>query len=148
MPLLKTIEQDLVEAMKAKDVVKLSTLRMLKAAVIQVQIAKKKDNLEDAEICEVIQKQAKQRKESFDSFTKGGRADLAQKEQTELAILEKYLPKQLSDSELDQIIKSTLAKLGINSKADSGRAMKEIMPLVKGKADGKRVNEVLAKVLS
>lgn len=148
MSMLKNIENDLVEAMKAKDAGRLSTLRMLKAAVVQVQIAKKKDHLDDSEVIEVIQKQAKQRKESSDSFIKGGRSDMAQKEEAELKILEKYLPKQLSDSELNKIIKGVIEKLGLKTKTEVGRAMKEVMPLVKGKADGKRVNDALAMMLT
>lgn len=147
MTLQEQLNQDLISAMKAKDADKVSTLRIAKAALTHLSIEKKKDTLNDEEVLAVLQKQLKQRKESIESFEKGGRTELAQKEKAEASILEIYLPKQLADSELSSIIKQTIEKTGSKTKADSGRLMKELMPLVKGKADGKRVSDIVNQLL-
>ena len=147
MKLEQTIEAELIQAMKAKDAEKLLVLRMLKAAVVNYKIEKKKETLTDEEVFEIIQKQAKQRRESIESFEKAGRADLAEKEKKEAAILQAYLPKQLSDAEIKAFAQDIIGKTGAKTKADSGRVMKDLMPLVKGKADGKRVNEILGSLL-
>lgn len=146
--LIQNLSEEIKNAMRAKDEVKLGALRMVKTAMNNAAIAKSKNDLDDAEEMEVIQKQAKQRRESIESFEKGGRAELAAKEKAELAILEAYLPKQLSDSELKAICESVLTKLGTKSAADMGKIMKDLMPLVKGKADGGRVQTVLKSLLS
>ena len=148
MKLEQTLEAELIQAMKAKDTEKLLVLRMLKAAVLNYKIEKKKENLTDEEIFEIIQKQAKQRRESIESFEKAGRTDLAEKEKKEAAILQAYLPKQLSDAEIKAFAQDIITKTGAKTKADTGRVMKDLMPLVKGKADGKRVNEILGSLLS
>jgi uncharacterized protein len=147
MKLEETLESDIQQAMKAKDAEKLSVLRMVKAAVINYKIDKKKETLTDEDIIDILQKQAKQRRESFDSFEKAGRKDLAEKEKKELSILEIYLPKQLSDDEIRKIAQGVIAKSGAKTKADTGKVMKDLMPLVKGKADGKKVNEILGSLL-
>ncbi len=148
MKLEQTLEAELIQAMKAKDTEKLLVLRMLKAAVLNYKIEKKKEILTDEEIFEIIQKQAKQRRESIESFEKAGRTDLADKEKKEAAILQAYLPKQLSDAEIKAFAQDIIAKTGAKTKADTGRVMKDLMPLVKGKADGKRVSEILATLLT
>ena len=143
----ETLESDLQQAMRAKDAEKLGVLRMVKAAIINFKIDKKKESLEDGDVVEILQKQAKQRRESLESFEKAGRKDLADKEKKELTILEIYLPKQLSDAEIKAIAQQVIAKTGAKTKADMGKVMKDLMPLVKGKADGKKVNEVLGSLL-
>ena len=147
MSLHEKIEQDLVPAMKAKEAVKLSVLRMLKAALNNSAIEKKKDKLSDAEALEVLQRQVKQRKESIDSFEKGGRQELANNEKQELEVLLVYLPAQLSDEELKRIAQDVIGKMGATTKADAGRVMKDLMPLIKGKADGKRAQDLLSQLL-
>ena len=148
MPSLhEKIEQDLIAAMKAKETVKLSVLRMLKSALNNTAIEKKKDKLTDPEAIEVIQKQAKQRQESIESFEKAGRHELADQEKREREVLAVYMPAQLSDEELCAIAKEVIGKAGAKSKADTGRVMKDLMPLIKGKADGKRAQETLAQLL-
>ncbi len=147
MSLSDQIENDLKHAMKSKQAETLSVLRMLKAATINEAIQKKKDKLEDSEIMDVIQKQAKQRKESIESFKSAGRNELAAKEENELAILQAYLPKQLSENDLREVIQKAIQESGAKSKADMGKVMKLVMPAVKGRADGKQVNEVAAKLL-
>lgn len=136
MGILDRIDSDIKTAMKSKEVERLSTLRMAKAAITNTAIAKKKELLEDSEILEVLEKQAKQRKESFDSFTQAGRTELAQKEQRELVILQEYLPKQLSEAEISELAKVAIQKSGAVGPNDLGKVMKELMPQVKGKADG------------
>lgn len=148
MSLLEKISQELTAAMKAKDTVKLSTLRMLKAACTNAAIEKKKDALGDPEVLEVIQKLSKQRRESIESFEKAGRRELAENEAKELVILQAYLPKQLSDEEIKRMAQEAVAKSGAKSKGDAGLVMKVLMPLVKGKADGKRVNEIVGSLLA
>ncbi len=143
MSLAEQIEKDVITAMKAKEAVKVSTLRMLKSALGNYLIQIKKDKAEDAEVLGIITKQAKQRRESMDSFEKAGRNDLADKEKIELAILEAYLPKQLTDEELGVAVQSAIAVSGAQSSADMGKLMKVLMPTIQGKADGKRVQEAV-----
>jgi len=145
--LSETIDTDLKNAMKARDEIKTATLRFLKAALKNRMIDKKLDVLADEDVLDVIQKQAKQRKESIEEFKKANRADLFEKEGKELAILEHYLPKQLSDAELEELIRGAIAKTQAKLKADMGKVMKELMPTIRGRADGKRVNELASRLL-
>jgi uncharacterized protein len=147
MSLLEQIEKDVIAAMKAKEEIKVSTIRMLKSAVMNYLIQAKKDKAEDADVLGVVTKQAKQRRESLESFEKAGRKDLADKEKAELAILESYLPKQLSDEELLAEVRKAIASSGATSPADMGKLMKVLMPVVQGKADGKRVQEAVKSLL-
>lgn len=147
MSLEKQLEDDLKNAMKAKDAQSLLVLRAVKTAITNYKIQKKTESLSDSEILDIVQKQAKQRKESMDSFEKAGRDDLYDKEKQEYEILAKYLPEQMSEDEIRQIVKTAIDKTGAASKADIGLVMKEIMPQVKGKADGKVVNGVVQSLL-
>lgn len=147
MSITKMIHADLISAMKSKDELKVSTLRMLKAALGTVSIDKKKNELDDPEAIGVLQKQAKQRRESQDSFEKAGRKDLAQKEEKELRIIESYLPVQMSDDEIKKLVVESILKVGATLKTDIGNVMKDLMPKVKGKADGKKVNEIVQSLL-
>lgn len=147
MGLMERIEKDVVEAMKARDAVKVSTLRLLKSAVTNYLITAKKDKAEDGDILGIIAKQAKQRKESLDSFEKAGRNDLADKEKTELAILQGYLPKQLSDAELLTEVKKAIDASGAKGPADMGKLMKVLMPKVQGLADGRRIQDIVKTLL-
>lgn len=148
MGLNQKLEEDLVTAMKAKDADKTGVLRMVKAALTNYKIEKKKENLEDAEVLEILSRQAKQRKESLESFEKAGRTELAEKERRELAILQVYMPKELSDDEIKAFAQKAIAESGAKVKADMGKVMKLLMPNVKGRADGKKVNEILGALLS
>ena len=147
MSLMDQIEKDIIAAMKAKDAIKLSTLRMLKSAVGNYLIQVKKDKADDAEVLSLVGKQAKQRRESIESFEKAGRADLADKEKAELAILEAYLPKQLSDEELRTEVQKAITASGAVGVADMGKLMKVLMPAIQGKVDGKRVQEAVKALL-
>ncbi len=147
MRLMEQIENDIVGGMKARETVKVSTLRMLKSAVMNHLIQTKKDKADDADVLGVLAKQAKQRRESLESFEKAGRKDLVDKEKAELAILESYLPKQLSDEDLRSAIQKAIAASGAKTPADMGKLMKVLMPAVHGKADGKRVQEAVKALL-
>ncbi|MFA5159538.1 MAG: GatB/YqeY domain-containing protein [Candidatus Omnitrophota bacterium] len=147
MSLAEQIEKDVIVAMKAKDAVKVSTLRMLKSALGNYLIQVKKDKAEDPEVLGIIAKQAKQRRESVESFEKAGRKDLSEKEKAELAILESYLPKQLTDDELRTAVLNAIATSGAKDPADMGKLMKALMPSIQGKADGKRVQETVKTLL-
>ena len=148
MPIVEQIDRELVAAMKAKDAEKVSALRMVKAAFGNYIIEKKKEKLEDADAVAILQKQVKQRHESFESFEKAGRKDLAEKEKKEIDILQAYLPKQMPEEELKALAQKAIADAGATTKADAGKVMKDLMPRVQGKADGKRVNAIVMELLA
>ena len=147
MNLYETIDSEYKTALKGKDALKVSVLRMVISSVKMLEIQKNVKTAEDADILQIIQKQIKQRKESIDQFTKGNRQDLAAKEAAELALLEAYMPKQLSEDELRTVVKTVIADLGAATKAETGKVMKAVMEKVKGKADGKAVNQIVSSLL-
>ena len=138
MTLLEKINQDMKQAMIARDEARLSTLRMLKSAVQYVAI-EKSGALGDAQIVQVIQKQIKQRRESIQQFAEGGRKDMAAKEENEARILESYLPKQISQDELKKIVEQEVKAQGAVTKKDFGRLMKHLSEKLAGGADNKRL---------
>ncbi len=146
--LFETLDQDLKTALKAQNADALSTLRLVKAVMINFMIEKKNDALNDAEVIDILQKQVKQRRESIESYTKGGRPELAAKENKEIEILEKYLPKALSDAELQALVKEAIQTSQAKTKTELGKVMQALMPKVRGRADGKRVNEVVLQNLA
>jgi uncharacterized protein len=150
MTLQERVDSDLKEAMRAKDATKLGVLRMLKSALKYAAIAKSdaEAELSDAEAVQVIRKQAKQRQDSIESFEKGGRAELADKEKEELAILNTYLPQGMSPDELAKVVRETLAELGATSKAQMGAVMKALQAKVGGRADGKTLSSEVARQLN
>ena len=147
MSLMEQIEKDVIAAMKSKDNVKLSTLRMLKSAVLNYLIHAKKDKADDPEVLGIVTKQAKQRRESLEIFEKAGRKDLADQEKAELAILEGYLPRQLTDEELRVEVRNAIRISGVAGPSDMGKLIKILMPAIQGKADGKRVQEAVKTLL-
>lgn len=138
------LDDDLKEAMKKKDSIKVSTLRMVKAAIQNMTIEKRTESLEDGDILKIISKQIKQREDSIEQFTKGQRSDLAEKETAELEILKMYLPPPLSGDELIAITKEAITEVGAQSKKDMGKVMKIVMEKVKGRADGKAVSQIVS----
>ena len=150
MTLQQRVDSDLKEAMRAKDVTKLAVLRMLKSALKYAAIAKSgaEAELSDAEAVQVIRKQAKQRQDSIESFEKGGRAELTDKEKQELAILNTYLPQGMSPDELAKVVRETIAEIGATSKAQMGAVMKALQVKVGGRADGKMLSAEVAGQLS
>ena len=139
-----SIEQLLLEdmklAMKSGNKIELDTIRMLRAQIQTSSIAKK-DTLDEDEVAQVLQKEAKKRKEAIEMYQQGKREDLVNKERQEIEIISKYLPEQLSDAEIDRIIKDSVESIGAESEKDMGRVMGDIMPKVKGKTDGKIVQQ-------
>ena len=146
MGLKEKIQQDIKQAMKEKDQVRLSTLRLLMAEIKNREIDAGEE-LDEPEILSIVQKAAKQRKESIEQYKKGGREELAAKEEQELGILESYLPQQLSREELESIVREAIEKCGATSPKEMGKVMKEVMPKVKGRADGKEVNGLVRTML-
>lgn len=141
------IYQDIVAAMKAKDKDKLSVLRMLKGS-LQLENINKGKELTDDVVIDVISREIKQRKESIAEFTKGGREDLANETVKEIDILKAYLPEQLSEEEIEKIIDQVFATVAPTSAKDMGKVMKEVTPLVKGKADMSHVSALIKERLN
>ncbi len=144
--LKKKINDDVKAAMKSGDTVRRSTLRLLLSAINNAEIAKQAA-LEDADILGIIAKEVKNRQESIDAFKQGNRPDLVEKETAEQAILRAYLPAQLSRDEVMAAAKEVVAAVGAAGPGDKGRVMKELMPKLKGRADGKEINEVVTELL-
>ena len=144
----KKIDGNIKEALKAKDKVKVSTLRMVKAAVQNARRRERADELDDGDRIKILASQAKRHKESIASFEKGGRSDLVEKEKAELAIIQAYLPEQLGEEEILKLIRESVTETGAGSTSDAGKVMKVVMPKVRGKADGKLVNQLVIKELS
>jgi len=147
MSLQERIQQEIKAAMLAKDSDKLSTLRLLKSALGYLQIEKKTDQLSDADVISVIQKEAKKRRDSIEQFRNGGRPELADKEALELTILQTFLPQPLSPEELEQLIRGAIQELGATSKKDMGPVVKAVQAKAAGRADGKSISAVVGKLL-
>jgi hypothetical protein len=147
MSLNDSIAAAITAAMKNKDQARLSALRMLKAAVMNKEVEKKR-GLEDAEVLQVIAALAKQRRDSIDQFRAAGRTDLVDKETGELAILESYLPPAASADDIDAAVAAAIAETGATSAREMGKVMKAVMPKLAGKnADGRVVNEIVRRKL-
>jgi len=147
LKLIEQIQEDLKKSMKAKDGNRVSVLRFLLSAIRNREI-EKRDALDDEEVLAEITSSAKRRRESMEAFEAGGRMDLVEKEERELAILQEYLPEQLSPEEIRSVVLEVVDAVGAASTSDLGKVMKELMPKVRGKADGKLVNEIVREVLS
>ncbi len=143
------IDADLKDAMRAKDAEKLNVLRMLKSALKYAAIEKAGADaeLDDAEASQVIRKQVKQRQDSIESFEKGGRAELAAKEKSELAILSGYLPQQMKPEELAALVREAIAETGATSRAQMGAVMKVLQAKAAGRADGKALSAEVQRQL-
>lgn len=149
MSIHKQIEDDIKEAMKAKDADKLTVLRGLKASFNnELMDDPTKTELSDDEALTIIQKAVKQRKDSIEQFQKGDREDLAEKEQKELEILNKYMPEQMSEDEIKEVAEKMMIELGVADKSQTGVLMGALMKELKGKADGTVVKGVVEKLLN
>jgi len=144
--LTEKIRTDLTSAMKAQEKDRLSTIRMLQSAIKNEQINLGHE-LSDEEAMSVIRKAVKQRQDSVEQYTKGNRPELAAKEQAEIDILKTYLPPELSDEELESGIREIIASTGAQSKKDMGKVMKEATARFKGRADGKKIQEIVSRSL-
>lgn len=146
MPLKEKLMEDLKSSMKSKEKIKKNVVTLIRAAIKQREVDERVD-LEDADIVDIIAKQVKQKKDSIDIFSKGNRQDLIDLTNEEIKILLDYLPPQLSDDELDCIVKDAIIAVDAKTKKDLGKLMAHLMPTIKGKADGKHVNQIVAKYL-
>ncbi len=146
MSLLQQLDSDLKTALKGSEKLKLSVIRLVKAAVKNRQIDQGRE-LSDEEVLAVIASLAKQRRESIEQFSKGGRTDLAEQEEKELAILQSYMPAQLPPEELDRIIREAIQESGAKDEKEIGKVMRVLMPRIKGLADGKAVNSRTRELL-
>ncbi len=146
MGLKEQIQNDLKNAMKAKDVFTRDTLRFLMSAIKQVEVDSRKE-LSDEDIIKIIQKSVKQREEAASQYKEGGREDLYEKEIKEANILKSYLPKQLDDAELEEEVKKIIEEVGATSMKDMGKVMGTATKKLAGRADGKRINQMVKKIL-
>jgi uncharacterized protein YqeY len=144
--LTEQVRADLTESMKARTADRTSTLRMLQAALKNEQINVQHE-LSDEEVLTIIRKSVKQRQDSIEQYTSGNRADLAAKEAAEIEILKAYMPPELSDSELESGLRAIVASTGAQSKKDLGKVMKEATAKYKGRVDGKKIQEVVSRLL-
>ena len=146
MTLRDKLEDDIRQSMRDRDQARVDALRFLKAAVQAAEKTAGK-GLDDAAMVEVASKQVNDRRESIRMFEQGNRTDLVSKESAELAVLEEYLPPQLTLDELTQLIQGIVAEVGASSIKDKGQVMGRLMPQVRGKADGAQVNELVTQIL-
>lgn len=147
MELQARLAQELQQAMKAREAVKVSTLRMVISAIRYKEVERKKA-LSDGEVLEVLATEAKTRRESIDEYKKGGRADLVAKEEAELSLLQTYLPQPLTEAELRELVQRAVATVGAKGPQDMGRVMSALMPQIKGRADGKQAQQFVQQQLS
>ena len=156
MGLKEQLAEDLKAAMRGGDAVRRDTLRGVLTAISNAEIARvnvkdeaaTRQGLPEPDVLDVVQKQAKQRRESIEEFRKGGRQDLVDKEAAELAILESYLPAQLSRDEVADAVREIIAETGASGPADKAKVMPKAIAALKGKADGRLINEVVTELLA
>jgi uncharacterized protein len=146
MPLREQLDNEMKAAMKAKDSLKLSVIRLLRSEIRNAEIAKREELNED-EVLQAVVRESKRRRESIEQFEKAGRIDLVEKESAELKILSGYMPEQLDEQEIEGIAREVILELQAVSKADKGRVMGALMPRVRGKADGRLVTMIVDRLL-
>jgi hypothetical protein len=145
------IGEDIKTAMKAKDKTRLETVRSIKKVILEKESefrAKGQDNLTEEQEIEILSQQAKQRRDSIEQYKKANREDLVEKEEAELAIIETYLPAQISEADLEKIIDEIIAKVGATTSKDLGKVMGVAIKQLKGQADGKKIQELVKSKLS
>jgi uncharacterized protein len=145
--LKEKLTADLKDAMKKQDALRLSTLRMVLAAIRNKEIEKRLSEMPDEEIIQVLSTEARKRKESVVSYESAGRQELADKEKQELAVIKTYLPEEASEDEIRKIVKETAAKIGASSIKDMGKVMGGTMAALKGRAEGGAVQKIVKEVL-
>ena len=145
--LAERLAEDLKQAMKEKDKVRLSVIRMVRAALKNAEIDKGR-SLDDNEVLDVLNRELKQRQEALEEFTKAGRDDLSRQAEEEIQILRQYLPEPLDEQALAQIIDEAIRETGATTKRDLGKVMSVLMPKIKGRADGKKVNQMVQERLN
>lgn len=147
MSLKDKLMEELKFSMKNKDTVRKNTVIMVRAAIKQREVDERIE-LVDEDILDIISKQLKEKRMAIEEFQKGNRQDLVDLTDAEMAILLEYLPKQLTEQEVEEIVKETIAEVGATSLKDIGLIMKSVMPKVKGKADGNMINKAVRKILN
>jgi len=145
--LKQKLSEDLKQSMKDGDVIRRSTIRMLMAAIKNAEIARQK-TLEDSDILGIIAKEIRQRRESIESFRQGNRQDLVDKEESEIAVLQVYLPPPMTREEIVEAAKKIIAEVGAEGLGDKGKVMPKIIEQLKGRADGREINAVVSELLS
>ncbi len=146
MALIDDIKNDLKDAMLSKEKLKVSTLRLLISSIKYRQI-EKSEELDDNEIIAVLSTEVKKRRESAEEYSKAERKELAEKEEAEIKVIEKYLPEQMTDEEITKLIDQAIADTGAESKKDMGKVMQQLMPKTKGRADGRKVSQIVTEKL-
>ena len=146
MSLKQKLQEDLKSSMKNKDAIKKSVITLIRSSIKQYEVDNRVE-LQDDEIVDLIAKQLKQTRDSREEFAKAGRDDLVSKAEAEIEVLKEYLPQQLSEEELNEIVISTISEVGATSMKDMKKIMTSIMPKVKGRADGKLINKLVKKNL-
>ncbi|CAH1196407.1 MULTISPECIES: GatB/YqeY domain-containing protein [Paenibacillus] len=146
MNLSERLNEDMKQAMKSKDKFTLSTIRMVRSTIKYLEIDLKR-TLDDNEVLDILSREIKQRKDALQEFESAGRDELAASTKAEIEIIIKYLPTQLSEEEIKVIVQQTIQETGASSKSDMGKVMSALMPKVKGRADGKLVNQAVLQFL-
>lgn len=146
MNLSERLNDDMKQAMRSQEKFKLSTIRMIRSSMKNLEIDLKRP-LEDAEVLDILSREIKQRKDSLQEFEKAGREDLAKDVAAEIEIISVYLPQQLTEEEIKVIVQQTIQETGASSKAEMGKVMSALLPKVKGRADGKLVNTFVQQFL-
>jgi len=147
MSLKENLMEDFKSTMKNKDTIRKNTITMVRAAIKQIEVDERRD-VSDEEIIDIISKQLKEKRMAIEEFKRGSREDLVKLTEAESEILLEYLPKQLTEDEVEEIVIETIKEINATSMKDIGLIMKAVMPKVKGKTDGNIVNKVVKKVLN
>jgi uncharacterized protein YqeY len=147
MNLAERLNEDMKQAMKSGEKFRLSTIRLVRAAIKNQEIELRRP-LDDSDVIQVVSRELKQRRDSLPDFQRAGRDDLVANVSAEIDIISQYLPEQLTEEEIKDIVKQTMQETGASSKADLGKLMGVLMPKVKGRADGKLVNQIVQQSLS
>lgn len=147
MSIKEQLKQDLVEAMKAKDTIRKNTVQMARAGILQVE-KDQRTELDDNGVIEVLAREVKKRKDVLPDYEKSGRTDLVVDLNREIEVLMTYLPEQMSEAEVEEIVRAAITETGASGMKDMGKVMAAVMPQTKGRADGKLVNTLVKKLLS
>ena len=148
MALKHQIQAELLEAMKAKNEIKLGALRMLKAAILKFEVSGDRKEATDTDILSLINKEIKSRRDSADQFRAGNRMELAEKEEKEIVVLQAYMPPQMGEDQILKLAEAAIAETGASKKNEMGKVMAALMPKVKGMADGATVNRIVSALLT
>ena|SRR5688500_4187844 len=147
MTLQERLAQEIKSAMLAKDAERLGALRMLKSTIGYLLIEKKEENISDPDFISIVQKEVKKRRDSIEQFEAGKRPELAAKEKQEIAILEDFLPQQLTSEDLEKLVRTAIAETGATNKKEMGPVIKAVQAKAAGRADGKTISQLVGKLL-